>query len=168
MRAITLCYRKIIDANATKLWDKLVFEASYMEFKMQAQNYTTGTTFTNYADLLRHVNNAQAIVGMVTPAVSGYVQQLNNIVPDLLNNVGKRFLKFHRFQFEIINSDILDKTKHQVAINFYSEPLVWHDTVENFLLVSDQKPASNTDDELLSNLFQLQPYVNIHTIKNIR
>ncbi len=76
MRAITLCYRKIIDANATKLWDKLVFEASYMEFKMQAQNYTTGTAFTGYADLLRLVNNAQAIVGMVTPAGSGYLQEI--------------------------------------------------------------------------------------------
>ena len=167
-RVITLCYRKIIDVNAAKTWDKLVFEASYMEFKMQAQNYSSGTSLTSYADLLRHVPNAQVIAGMVTPAISGYVQQLANIVPDILNNVGKRFLKFNRFQLEIINSDIHDKTKHQLAVNFYTEPLVWHDTVDNFLLVSDHKPAAIVDEEVLSNLFQLQPYVNIHTIKNLQ
>ncbi|GAA3959956.1 hypothetical protein [Mucilaginibacter dorajii] len=167
-RVITLCYRKIIDINAAKQWDKLVFEASYMEFKMQAQNYSGGTAFTSYADLLRHVPNAQAIAGMVMPAITGYVQQFANIVPDILNNVGKRFLKFNRFQFEIINSDILDKTKHQVAVNFYTDSLLWHDTVDNFLLVSDHKPAAIIDEEMLSNLFQLQPYVNIHTIKNLQ
>lgn len=38
-RTITLYYRKIIDATATKPRDKLVFEDSYTEFKMQAQLY---------------------------------------------------------------------------------------------------------------------------------
>ena len=38
-RTITLCYRKVIDASAAKPWEKLVFEDSYTEFKMQAQLY---------------------------------------------------------------------------------------------------------------------------------
>ncbi len=166
-RIITLCYRKIIDTNATKPWDKLVFDASYLEFRMQAQNYSNGTAFTAYADLLRHVPNAQRITGMVTPAITGYIQQLNGIVPELLNNVGKRFLRFGKFQLEIINSDINDKDKHQVAINFYTEPLLWHDTIDNFLLVSEYNPAMTDGEEALSNLFQLQPYVNIHSIKTV-
>jgi hypothetical protein len=168
-RVITLCYRKVIDAGSTKQWDRLVFEASYLEFRMQAQNYSHGTAFTSYADLLRHVPNAQRIVGMVIPAITGYIQQLNNIVPELLNNVGKRFLRFGKFQLEIINSDIDNKAKHQVAINFYTEPLLWHDTIENMLLVSDypSTPLLPMGDEVLTNLFQLQPYVNIHSIKTL-
>lgn len=165
-RIITLCYRKIIDANSAKQWDKLVFEASYLEFKMQAQNYSIGTSFTTYAELLRHVPNAQQLAGMVTPSVTGYVQQLAGIVPEILNNVGKRFLKFNKFQLEIINSDINDKAKHQLAINFYTEPLLWHDTVESFLLVSDYKPEQAANEETLTNLFQVQPYVNIYSLKN--
>ena len=31
-RIITLCYRKIIDATATRPWDKLVWDDSYREF----------------------------------------------------------------------------------------------------------------------------------------
>jgi hypothetical protein len=166
-RVITLCYRKIIDINSAKQWDKLVFEASYLEFKMQAQNYSQGTTFTSYADLLKHVPNAQRLVGMVIPAITGYLQQLNGIVPDLLNNVGKRFLKFHKFQFEIINADINDKARHQVAVNFYTEALIWHDTIADFLLLADYRPETNGDEDVLTNLFKLPPYVNIHSLKKL-
>jgi hypothetical protein len=165
---ITLCYRKIIDANVAKQWDKLVFESSYLEFKMQAQNYSLGTSFTTYADLVRHVPKAKQLAGMITPSITGYVQQLAGIVPDMLNNVGKRFLKFNKFQLEIINSDINDKAKHQVAINFYTEPLIWHHTVENFLLLSDYKPAETENEEVLTNLFQVQPYVNIYSLKKLQ
>lgn len=165
---ITLCYRKIIDANAAKQWDKLVFESSYLEFKMQAQNYSLGTSFTTYADLVKNIPNAHRLAGMITPSIIGYVQQLAGIVPDMLNNVGKRFLKFNKFQLEVINSDINDKTKHQVAINFYTEQLIWHHTIENFLLLSDYNPAETENEEVLTNLFQVQPYVNIYSLKKLQ
>ena len=168
IRVITLCYRKIIDINSAKQWDKLVFEASCLEFKMQAQNYSQGTTFTSYADLLKHVPNAQRLVGMVTPAITGYLQQLNGIVPDLLNNVGKRFLKFNKFQFEMVNADINDKARHQVAVNFYTEVLIWHDTIADFLLLADYRPQTTGDEDVLTNLFKLPPYVNIHSLKKLQ
>lgn len=166
-RIITLCYRKIIRPNATQPWDKMVYEDSYMEFKMQAQNFNAGTPYTSYAELLRHFPNAQKLAGMVTPAVNGYVQQLGGIIPEILNTLGRRFLKISSFQFEIINSDINDRDKHVVAINFFSEPLVWHDTIDNYLLVSPYIPnaAAGGNDEVLTELFQLQPYLNIHSVK---
>ena len=167
-RVIILCYRKIIDVNTVKAWDKMVFESSYLEFKMQAQNFSLGTDHTSYAELLRNVPNAQRLTGMVTPSVTGYVQQLNKIMPDILNNLGRRFLTFSKFQMEIINSDINDKAKHQIALNFYSEPMVWHDTIDNFLLISDHLPENKLPDEntkALTNLMQIQPYVNIYSLQ---
>lgn len=164
-RIITLCYRKIIDETATKQWDKMVFEDSFLEFRLQAQNYSVGTNYSSYADLLHHVHNANRLAGRITPAVTGYMQQLDGIMPDMLNNLGRRFLKFDKYQLEIINSDINDKDKHKIAINFYSAPLVWHDTVASLLLVSEQ--GSDDGAETLTNLFQIQPYLNIHTIKEI-
>lgn len=167
-RVIIVCYRKIIDNGAVKQWDRLVFESSYLEFKMQAQNFSHGTAFTSYAQLLHNIPNAQRLTGLITPAVTGYIQQLGSIMPDILNNLGRRFLTFSKFQMEIINSDINDKDKHQVAINFYSEPLLWHDTIDNFLLISDhlapgQLPAEN--GKALTNLMQVQPYVNICSLQ---
>jgi len=167
-RVIILCYRKIIDIRSVKQWDKLVFESTYLEFKMQAQNFSQGPNYTSYAELLRNVPNARRLTGMITPSVTGYIQQLDSIMPDILNNIGRRFLAFSKFQLEIINSDINDKDKHQVAINFYSEPLVWHDTIDNYLLISAQSVENQAiveNNGVVTNLMQLQPYINISSLQ---
>ncbi|QEM11276.1 MULTISPECIES: hypothetical protein [Mucilaginibacter] len=167
-RVIVLCYRKVIDNRSVKQWDKLVFDSTYLEFKMQAQNFSQGTAYTSYAELMRNVANARRLTGMVTPSATGYIQQLGSIMPDILNNVGRRFLTFSRFQFEIINSDINDKDKHQVAVNFYSAPLIWHDTIDSYLLISDHLPENQPSaegDAISTNLMQLQPYVNISSLQ---
>jgi hypothetical protein len=162
-RTITLCYRKVIDASAAKPWEKLVFEDSYTEFKMQAQLYNQEKKYRSFAELRQQVPGADQLHFLVSAAVIGYIQQLKETIPDILNNLGKQFLRFTKFQFEIINSDLQDKSKHQMAINFYSEPLCWHETIGNFLLVSD-KPAEA--GEVQTNLFQLQSYMNIHSLQN--
>lgn len=161
-RIITLCYRKIIDATATKPWDKLVFEDSYQEFKMQAQLYNQEKKYRSFAELRQHVPGAEKLHFLVSAAVIGYLQQLNETIPDILNNLGKHFLKFNRFQFEIINSDLQDQTKHQVAVNFYAEPLVWHDTIGNYLLVSDKQEVAG---EIITHLLPLQPYLSIYSLQ---
>ncbi|GAB3935498.1 hypothetical protein [Mucilaginibacter myungsuensis] len=165
-RIITLCYRKIIRADATSAWDKMVHEDSFMEFRIQAQNFSAGTNYTSYAELLRHAPDAQQLPARVAPAVTGYVQQLGGVIPDILNTLGRRFLKISSFQFEIINSDIDDAAKHVVAINFFSELLVWHDTVNNYLLVSALNAVAE-DGVVNTELFQLQPYLAIQTLKEI-
>lgn len=162
-RTITLCYRKLIDSNAGKPWEKLVFEDTYTEFRMQAQLYNQEKRYRTFGELLHYAPGADKLHFLVSAAAVGYLQQLNGLVPDILNNLGKHFLKFSKFQFEIINSDLLEKNKHQVAINFYSEPLVWHETIGTYLLVSEQLEAST---ETLTNLFQLQPYLAIHSLQN--
>jgi len=167
MRIITLSYRKIIDISADKQWDKFVFEDSYMEFKMQAQNFSAGTAFTSYGEILRNVPDGQRLTGLITPAVSGYVQQLNGVVPDVLNNSGRRFLKFNRFQLEIINSDIHLKERHQIAINFFTVPQIWHDTIGDLMLVSEFAGTYQSEDEIYTYLLRMQPYLNIHSVKDV-
>lgn len=138
-----------------------------MEFKLQAQNYSVGTQYTSYAELTRYFADAQKLPAMVAPSVTGYVQQLGGIIPDILNTLGRRFLKIRSFQFEIINSDINDRDKHVVAINFFSEPLIWHDTIDNCLLVSQQNSELKDSGEVSTELFQLQPYLNIQTFAQL-
>ncbi len=161
-RTITLCYRKIISDTSTKTWEKMVFEDSYNEFRMQAQLYNPEKKHRSFAQLVQHVPGAEKLHFLVSAAVIGYVQQLHETIPDIVNLLGKHFLQFSRFHFEIINSDLQDKTKHQVGINFYSTPLIWHDTVGDFLLVSDGK---ETAGEILTHLFGLQPYLSIHSLQ---
>lgn len=161
-RTITLCYRKIIDIHASKPWEKLVFEDTYTEFRMQAQLFNQEKKYRSFGELLQYVPRADQLHFLVSAAVRGYVQQLNGLVPDVLDNLGRHFLKFSQFKFEIINSDLLDKARHQVAINFYSDPLRWHDTIGTQLLVSE---AAIEESERLTNLFSLHPFQSIYSLQ---
>jgi hypothetical protein len=161
---IRLCYRKVIDASSQKTWEKLVFESTYKEFLMQAQFYNQEKKYTSFSELLQHVPGAEKLHFLVSASIVGYLQQLGGKVPDVLNNLGKHFLDFKNYRFEIINSDIKNKTSHQVAINFFSEPLTWHDTIQNYLLVSPVN-AEKSDDGVLTDMMQLQPFLSIYSLK---
>lgn len=162
-RIITLCYRKLIDTSATRRWDKLVFADTYREFCLQAQYFNQGKRYRSLAELLQHTPGADQLPFLVSGAVRGYLQQLHGWVPDVVDNLGQHFLKFTQFQFELLASDVLDQAWHQVAINFYSEPLVWHATVGPYLLVSN--PAAVVAGEIPTRLFQIQPYLAIHSLQ---
>ena len=162
-RLITLGYRKLIDASATRPWDKLVFTATYREFCLQAQYFNQEKRYRSLAELFQHEPGATQLPFLTSAAVRGYMQQLNGQVPDVVDNLGRYFLRFTQFQFELLASDVLDQTRHQVAITFYSEPLVWHDTVGPYLLVSDPTAAA-TAGETPTRLFQIQPYLAIHSL----
>ena len=97
-------------------------------------------------------------------AATGYVKQLNDKMPDIANSLGRLFLPFKNYRFEIINSDIKNKTKHQVAVNFFSTPLLWLDTVGNQLVVSTDITAKN---EMLTEMFLFQPFLSICSVKEI-
>ncbi|MBH8558201.1 hypothetical protein [Hymenobacter negativus] len=164
MRLITLCYRKIIDATATRSWDQLVWADSYAEFRLQAQNFNPGQQHRSFGEILHFVPGAERLHFLVSGAVNGYVQQLNERLPDITDNLGRQFLRFKRFQFELINSDLQDKSKHQVAVNFVSEPLRWHDTVGTFLVVSEASTGAGAAAETLTHMVQLQPFLSIYSI----
>lgn len=144
-KIICLCYRKVIDVSSQKAWDKLVFESTYKEFLMQAQFYNKQKKYNTFAELIQNVPGAEKLHFLVSTAMVGYLQQLKGIVPDVLNSIGKHFLQFDNYRFELINSDIKNRAAHRVAINFFSEPQQWHDTVANCLLVSSLNSEKNAD-----------------------
>ncbi len=159
---IRLCYRKVIDAQSSKPWDKLVFEDTYTEFLMQSQLYNHEKKYASFSDIITHVPAAERLHFLVSAAVIGYLQQLQGKVPDLTNNLGRLFLPFNNYRFEIINSDIKDRLKHRVAINFFTDHLVWHDTIDKQLLLSI---SGNTENgETLTELFTLPPFVSIYSL----
>lgn len=162
-KIITLCYRKIIDAQSAKAWDKLVFEDSYAEFRMQAQFYDQDKQYRTFGALLQGVPAAEKLHFLVSGAIVNYVRQLNGKVPDLADNLGKQFLPFEHFRFELINSDRANIKKHQVAVNFYTTPLHWHSTIGDYLLLSNPQAAAE-DGSIYTYLFRLPAYVSIYTL----
>ncbi|RZL21015.1 MAG: hypothetical protein EOO96_24530 [Pedobacter sp.] len=163
-KIITICYRKIIDINSKTPWEKLVFEDSFKEFKIQSQLYNQDKKHTTFSALLHEVAGAEKLHFLVSGAIIDYIRQLKDIVPDIVNNIGRHFLSFDKFKFEIINSDINNIEKHAVSICFFSHPLIWHNTIGQYLLTS---PHNNSEGEILTNMFAIQPFLTIHSIQSI-
>jgi len=163
-KIIRFCYRKVIDVSNQKPWDKYVFESSYTEFIMQSQFYNREKKYSRFSEMLMNIPTADKLHFLVSAAITGYIQQLHEVMPDIVNNLGKFFLNFAAYRFEIINSDIKNKADHRVAINFFSEPMLWHGTIENYLLISPVEGEKNKDGTL-THLVQLQPFFSIYSLK---
>lgn len=164
-RIIRLCYRKVIDASSQKQWDQYVFESTYSEYLLQSQLYDPGRKFDSFSELLVHVPGAEKLHFLVSAAVTGYLQQLEGKIPDILNSLGKQFLVFSNYRFEIINTSRSNKNNHRATISFFSEPMIWHDTIGTNLLLSPVAREA-TNDGVLTELFPIQPFVSIYSFKN--
>lgn len=167
MKLIQLSYRKIIDAQSTSLWERYVFDDTYSEFLMQVQLYNTGDKYQTFSALLAAQPKAEKLHFLVSPAVTGYINQLDNKIPDIKNTSGRTFLPFHSYRFEIIDSHIRNKKEHRVAICFYSDPLQWLGTIGDNLLISLHTECNNHNEVIRTELVKLQPLVNIYSIQFI-
>lgn len=163
-RIIRFCYRKIIDASSQQAWDKMVFDSSYNEFLMQVQFYNQQKKYNSFGEIILQEPSAEKLHFLVSTSVTGYLQQLKGTIPGILNSLGRHFLQFKEYKFEIINSDIKQKQAHQIAINFFSEPMKWIDTVGDYLLVAEMPPQQTADGEL-THLLQLKPFLSIYSVK---
>ncbi len=124
---IKLCYTKVIDAASSLSWDKAVFEDTYREFFMQAQQFDQEKQYDTFQQILAHKPNADGMHYLVSTAAKGYLLQLNGLFPDVFDSQGKRVIPFKNFKFEIVDSSVSNKGLHKVAIHLFSEPLFWVD-----------------------------------------
>jgi hypothetical protein len=169
MRIVRLCYRKIIDANSQKVWDKAVFDDTHLEFYMQAQRLDPDGKYTTLQELTENISNADQLHYLTSTAAIGYIRQLKEVIPDMANAYGKLCLPFKNFKFEIIHSHMMDKSQHKVAIWFYSEPLTWIDTIENQLLIAfgDQSETIRNGVEVETEMIALVPHLSISHLNPI-
>lgn len=160
---IRLCYAKVIDAAAQSPWDKVVFEETYQEFYMQAQLFDPNGRHQTFRELLTNVPQAEQLHYLTSRVAVGYLKQLNQLIPDVVNVSGKPFLPFTEFRFEILASHVQRREDHQIAIYFYSDPLTWIDTIADRLLIAtgDQRATLNEGGDVPTELIALPPNLSI-------
>lgn len=160
---IRLCYSKVIDASASVVWEKYVFDDTYREFFMQAQYYNQQQKFSTFREILDSDPKADRLHALVSTAAIGYLRQLNERIPDITNMAGKTVIPFRNFRLEIIQSHVKDKYQHKIAIHFYSEVLTWIDTVQNLFLlaIGDQRDALNNGQMIDTEMIAWRPNLSI-------
>ncbi|ARK13611.2 hypothetical protein [Fibrivirga algicola] len=160
---IRLVYRKVIDASSQRPWDKVVFDETYQEFFMQAQLYNPDNTHQTFQALLDNVPRADQLHYLTSRVAMGYLKQLNQQMPDVVNALGLTCLPFTEFKFEILASHVTQKEAHRIAISFFSDPLTWIDTIDGRLLLaySDQREALQAGQVVNTELIALQPNLSL-------
>lgn len=166
---IKIAYQKLIDSNSNNIWDKCVFEDTYKEYYMQAQQFDQGKQYPNFKDLLANNPKADQMHYLVSTAAIAYIRQLNDYIPELLNEWKKSCIPFKNFRFEIIESHIEDKNQHKVVIYFYSEILTWIDTIDNKLLLSQGNQSENLKQGIAieTEMLSLPPQASIVSFQAI-
>jgi len=159
-------YEKIIDASSPGSWEKYVHADTYTEFLVQSQLYNRNGKYSTLPEMLKNDPPAEKLHFLVSSAAIGYLKQLNNFIPDIRNNNGNLFLPFTSYRFEILQSDISDPRKHIVSIKFISEPLLWHDTVGDLLLVSSRGNRS-VNEEFHTEMVRLRPFFSIYSFQKM-
>lgn len=160
---IRLSFCKIIDASSQSAWDRAVFEDTYQEFFMQAQLYNQGDKYQTFQELLANVPNADQLHYLTSRVAMGYLKQLNQVIPDVVNASGRPCIPFTQFKFEILASHVQKQKDHKIAIFFYSDLLTWLDTVGHQLLIcyGNQREALQAGQEVSTDLIALQTNLNI-------
>lgn len=159
---VRIVYRKLIDGNSKGPWENYVFQASQREYQLQVQNIENFESCQSQGQL--EPDKKMKLDFLVSAAVTGYIQQLSNLIPDVKNVLGRTFLNFTQYQFEIIDSSPAHQRLQTIAVSFYSDWIEWVDTIGDRMLLSLE---SGTEEKLI-NLLQLQPYVSIFALKEVK
>jgi hypothetical protein len=162
---IRLGLQKVIEEAPASLWDKFVFDATWMEYRMQAANFNQQSRATLFTTIVRENANAEKLHDAVSTAAIGYIRQLQDVIPGLVNAHGKNIIPFKNFKFNIIQSDMVDSTLHKVEIIFISEPLTLIDVFNNqyLIAVGDKQQQLLEGKEVQTELIAQVDWLSIYS-----
>jgi len=137
IKKIKLAYRLVIDSSSGFLWDKYVFEDTFKEYKMQSQQFNSAENPKNtFRELLAENQKATQLHFLTGIAANGYVEQLKGNLHRVTDVLGNNYFPFINYQLDILNTDIMDISKHRIGITFYSPLLTYFGIIEGNYLVS--------------------------------
>jgi hypothetical protein len=166
---IRLAYLKVIDYSNDQHWDKKIWEASYKEFFMQAQQFDQAGQYKTFDEMCQNLSQAQQIPYLVSTSIIGYLRDLDKKIPELPNTIGEIWVPFTQFKFDLIDSHIEDKKQHKISIYFQSEPLLWLDTISHQMLLAfdNQLDKLKNNQSITTQLMSLPPNASIVSFQKI-
>jgi hypothetical protein len=136
MALVKIAWKQVIDIAAKTDFEKKVFHDSYHEFLMKAQTYNTEKKFTSFAEMVNHEPKANSLHYEVGFSVGLYINELNGVIPGAYDTLGLVPIRFTAHKFQVIASDINDRSAHKVAIIYITEQMSLLDNFGDNLLLS--------------------------------
>lgn len=133
---VKLAYRQVIESDSTGGFAKSVFDISYDEFLLEIQSFKPNQLFT-FSEILKVNAKANSLHNKITFAIEELVRSLNNVIPDLNDNLNFEGIGFETYHVTLLESDIREKKAHKVAIIYVSNELTLIDTIGDYLILAD-------------------------------
>jgi hypothetical protein len=134
---IKLAYRQIIDATATGRFEKDVFNDSYSEFLIQIQTYNQVNNYTTWREVRTAIPKSNVTLQYkVGFAIGLYVRELNNQIPGLWDNLERMNVPFADYRFELLESDITNRSAHRVALTYLTDSLTLLGTIGEYMVLA--------------------------------
>lgn len=162
MKKITLHYKKTIDKNNTKQWERQVWEASFLEYRMKAQFYDSDIQYPIFKDLIFAKPESQKLHYLTSLGCLGLIQRLNNFFPDIVDTLGKRSIPFLQYDFKILSANFNKKEDFVIQLDLVSTTLLYIESIADTLWLG--LPNSNTDEKLETIMVKLQNNLMINSI----
>ncbi|RZJ67957.1 MAG: hypothetical protein EOO50_03790 [Flavobacterium sp.] len=165
---VRFSYKRVIDSDSTSAWDKAVFEASWFEYRLQVQNYPDFSAFANFADFLKNAPDAEKIHSRISPSVYPLLSQLGGKIPVIVDANDEK-LDLNQFALKILDSDFEEKSKHRVALEFISKPMILTSEIAQNFIVSniENRDAFQKGAEIQTLLIPMQHGLNVYSIQKL-
>ncbi len=159
---IKIAYKQIIDASSQTSFEKNVYNASYKEFLLKSQAYNPEKKFKTFTELKANDGRANSLHYKSSFAVVSFINNLNNQIPNLQDTLGQN-IRFETYKFEVIESDITNKSAHKVAIIYFTDTLTLFEIIGDYMLLGVGDNLNNVSDEPVET-FLLKMQLNLSIV----
>jgi hypothetical protein len=125
--------------------------------------------FTTFSQMKANDGRANSLHYKTGFSVDGFISTLNKNIPGVKDALEKN-IEFESYKFELIESDTTDRSKHKVAIIYFTGIFTLLDNMEEYLLLATgDKTKELAGSEILEDTFLLKliPGVSISSYQEV-
>ena len=142
---IQLAYRQVITEPCKSPFEQNVLLVSYNEFLLKSQAYNIERKFNTFREMVNQDGRANSLHYKLSFPVLPFMEQLQKKIPLLKDNAGKNIV-FDTWQFELVDSDITNRSRHTIAINYYTDIITVIETLGKYMLLAAGDRSDNLTD----------------------
>ena len=164
---IKIACKQIIDATSQTIFEKNVFNASYNEFLLKSQAYNSEKKFKTFTEMKAYDGRANSLHYKSGFAIVNFINSLHKQIPVLQDTVGQK-ITFETHMFEVIESNITDKSAHKIAIIYITDVLTLLGIIDEYMLLAlGDKSITALIEPLETFLVKMQPNLSILQYQSI-
>ena len=162
---VRLVYKQVIDETSQSGFEKAIFHASYQEFLLKSQAYNPDGKLKTFSSIKAGDGHANSLHYKLSFATGHFMAGLNNEIPGLKDNLGSN-IKFDVPKFELIESDVTDRSAHKIAINYITETITLVNQLAEFMVLANGDATEQ--DSVDTYILKMQPNLSIISYQECR